>query len=164
MRRCGRIEPGSGGGVRTGHAVLFIPALTAITSAMLSFLVRPFIVGTVIGGSLEAESPAVLDALLDAVPRVVPALATVGVLEAVAAGRITSVDELSRRPSIWTWSPVAAGRAPLLAAQAAGATNETTSSDSDEYLLNRVECISLWGLCRDWWARTVGSGLPGDIS
>jgi len=43
------------------------PALTAFTSARLSFLVRPFTEGTVIGGSLAAESLPTLDAVLEAV-------------------------------------------------------------------------------------------------
>jgi hypothetical protein len=61
------MEPGSGGAVFTGQAVFSSPALTAFTSARLSFLVRPFTEGTVIGGSLAAESLAVLDAVLEAV-------------------------------------------------------------------------------------------------
>src|SRR5687767_8634706 len=48
MRRLGRIEPGSGGGVLTGHRVSFIPARTAATRARLSFLLRPGTEGTVI--------------------------------------------------------------------------------------------------------------------
>jgi len=50
------MEPGSGGGVFTGHIVLFLPARIALTSAMLSFLVRFATEGTVMGGSFGAES------------------------------------------------------------------------------------------------------------
>src|ERR1700746_4113834 len=68
MRWLGRMAPGSWGAVFTGQAVLFSPALTALTRAMLSFFVRPLMVGTVIGGSFATESlPAPL-AELDAVP------------------------------------------------------------------------------------------------
>src|SRR4029078_11907237 len=66
--RDGRIEPGSGGAVFTGQSLFLRPPLTAITSAMLSFLLRPLTGGTVIGGSLAAvESLAPLAApVLDA--------------------------------------------------------------------------------------------------
>jgi hypothetical protein len=60
------MEPGSGGGVLTGQLVFFNPAVTALTSARLSFLVRPFTDGTVTGGSM-AESAPTFDAVLDAV-------------------------------------------------------------------------------------------------
>src|ERR1700719_930030 len=60
------MDPGSGGGVCTGHCVLSSPALTAFTSARLSFFVRPFTEGTVIGGSFAAESLPTLDAVLEA--------------------------------------------------------------------------------------------------
>jgi hypothetical protein len=60
------MEPGSGGGVFTGQLVFFNPAVTAFTSARLSFLVRPFTEGTVIRGSL-AESLSTPDAVLEAV-------------------------------------------------------------------------------------------------
>src|SRR5450756_3146616 len=43
------------------------PAVTAFTRARLSFLVRPFTEGTVIGGSLAVESLPGLDAVLEAV-------------------------------------------------------------------------------------------------
>src|SRR3990170_1758425 len=56
MRFAGRIEPGSGGGIFTGQRVLFFPARIALTRAMLSLRVRPATEGTVIGGSLGAES------------------------------------------------------------------------------------------------------------
>jgi hypothetical protein len=60
------MEPGSGGGVFTGHLVFSNPAVTAFTSARLSFWVRPFTEGTVIGGSFAAESFAMLDCVLEA--------------------------------------------------------------------------------------------------
>src|SRR4051794_30632536 len=68
MRLAGSIAPGSCVAVLTGQAVFFSPALTALTSAMLSFLVRPLIVGTVIGGFLAAESLPVPLVVLDVVP------------------------------------------------------------------------------------------------
>src|SRR5450756_2903093 len=80
IRRAGRMEPGSGGTVFTGQLVFSSPALTAFTSARLSFLVRPFTEGTVIGGSLAAESVPTLDAVLEAV------LGAVGVDEAAPQG------------------------------------------------------------------------------
>src|ERR1700730_87896 len=67
MRRAGRMDPGSGGGIFTGQLVFSSPAVTAFTSARLSFLVRPFTEGTVIGGSLAAESFPTVDAVLEAV-------------------------------------------------------------------------------------------------
>jgi hypothetical protein len=48
--------------------VFFIPAFTAFTSAMLSFFVRPLMVGTVIAASLDAESCRA-DDVLEAAPR-----------------------------------------------------------------------------------------------
>src|SRR2546423_13677701 len=54
---CGRIEPGSGcGAVFTGQSLLANPALTAATSARLSFLVRPLIVGTASGGAFGGQA------------------------------------------------------------------------------------------------------------
>src|SRR5438874_13054942 len=50
IRFVGRIDPGSGAGVLTGHRVSFIPARIAATSARLSFLLRPGTDGTVIEG------------------------------------------------------------------------------------------------------------------
>jgi len=47
--------------------VFSIPALIAFTSATLSFAVRPFTEGTVIGGSLAAESFPTANAVIDAV-------------------------------------------------------------------------------------------------
>src|SRR6476660_3361835 len=116
-----------------------MPALTAITRAMLSFLVRPFTVGTVIGGSLDAESPAVPDAVLDAVPR---ATAT-GVPNAGAVAGAGSVDEAATLPSGGICSPACDGRASLLAAHASAAISGRVSIGKYEYLLNRYECISL---------------------
>src|SRR2546423_15021552 len=56
MRWAGSMAPGNCGAVFTGQAVFFIPAFTAFTSAMLSFLVRPLMVGTEIGGAFSAAS------------------------------------------------------------------------------------------------------------
>src|SRR6478752_4974800 len=82
MRFPGSIDPGRGGAVFTGQRVLFIPALIALTSAMLSFLVRPGTDGTVIGGSLAASfaEATVLEAV--APPT------TAGVVEAVATAGV----------------------------------------------------------------------------
>lgn len=127
MRWLGRIAPGSCGAVFTGHAVLLSPALTALTRAMLSLLVRPLMVGTVIGGSLAEESPAF--AVLDAVPAPPAALPVPGA--EAEAGSDASVDELVAPlavveasatfvPSGGT-SPFGEECASLLAAQAAAA-------------------------------------------
>ena len=164
MRRAGRIAPGSCGAVLTGQSVFLRPAFTAATNAMLSFLVRPFMVGTVIGGSLGAESFAVLEVVLEAVT-VEPAWPLVaapetGVADAVdagvgaCAGVCTSVCAVELAgpapapgaPSMASWSSVAEGRASLLAAQASDAKTATVRSASDELLLNRVEFISWFGI------------------
>jgi hypothetical protein len=50
------MEPGRGGGVLTGHSVLFLPARIALTSAILSFFVRFATEGTVMGGSFGTVS------------------------------------------------------------------------------------------------------------
>src|SRR3954464_6893893 len=146
MRCAGRIDPGSGGAVCTGQAVFFIPAFTAITRAMLSFFVRPLMVGTVIGGSLDAESWRAPDGVLDAAPRppVVGAPPIAGALEeAAATTRDGSVDDAAF--SVATLSPFGDGCASLLAAQAAAASSERLSNATEEDLLNRFGCISLWG-------------------
>src|SRR6185503_8653583 len=57
MRECGRIEPGSCGGVRTGHAGFLSPARIATTYEMLSLLWRPGSRAAM--ASLIAESGAV---------------------------------------------------------------------------------------------------------
>src|SRR6476660_6111689 len=88
MRLAGSIAPGSCGAVFTGQAVFFNPALTALTRAMLSFLVRPLMVGTVIGGSFAAESLPVPVAVLDAVPAF-----TVAAVEAVDEAALVSPAE-----------------------------------------------------------------------
>jgi hypothetical protein len=62
------MEPGSGGGVFTGQLLFINPTVMALTSARLSFLVRPLTEGTVTGGSLDAESLPTLEAVLEALP------------------------------------------------------------------------------------------------
>ena len=89
------------------------PAVTAFTSARLSFLVRPFTEGTVIGGSLAAES---VDAVLEAVVGVNGAD---GVDEAVPATPCGAV--ASGGPAGGSSAAPGIGRASLLAAQASAA-------------------------------------------
>src|SRR4051812_20425398 len=101
MRCAGRIDPGSGAAVCTGQAVFFIPAFTAITSAMLSFLVRPLMVGTAIGGSFATGSPAVPEAVLDAVLAAPLTGVAAGVLEVAIPLMEASVDDATR-PSMDT--------------------------------------------------------------
>src|SRR6476469_9757282 len=60
MRLAGSIDPGSTGTAFTGQRVSFIPARIAITSAMLSFLLRPGTCGTSTFGA-RAVSPGVVD-------------------------------------------------------------------------------------------------------
>ena len=126
--------------MRTGQAVFFIPAFTAITSAMLSFLVRPFMVGTEIGGSLAVESLAPFDGVLDAVTEEPCAVAT-GVLDAAPSAAEEGVDDGEAAPSSGRLSPTGEGRASLLAAQAIEMSIATVSA-VDGYLLNSNECIS----------------------
>jgi len=83
IRRAGRIEPGSGGAVFTGHSGLVSPALIAFTRARLSFLVRPLTDGTVIGGALATESFPTLETVLDAVLDA----------EGIGVGVVAGVDE-----------------------------------------------------------------------
>jgi hypothetical protein len=101
MRRAGRIDPGSGGAVFTGQSVFLRPALTAITRAMLSFLVRPLMVGTVIGGSLSAaESFALCDVVLDALDKPEPGVAPPALAEP-AAEFVTPGLEAFATPAAW---------------------------------------------------------------
>jgi len=130
------MEPGSGGGVLTGQSVFFIPTLTAFTSSRLSLFVRPFTVGTVIGGSFDAESFPVAERVLD---EVLPAVAgdespvpDDGVpgtwATALEATPLAFDDPATRDPAdaddatFWVSmgidSPAGDGRASLLAAQA----------------------------------------------
>jgi len=118
---------------------------------MLSFLVRPLTVGTVIGGSLAAvESLAPLAApVLDAArpgPVVVAdraaAVPTAGseALETCTAG---VVEDVARIPSVGIWFSFADGRASLLAAQPIQVAAARTSELMVVYLTNEFECISL---------------------
>src|SRR5450759_4248492 len=114
------MDPGSGGGVFTGQLLFSSPAVTAFTRARLSFLVRPFTEGTVIGGSLAVESLPGLDAVLDA------AFGVDGVDEAAPAtpcGAATA----NGGPAGGISSTPGVGRASLLAAQASedASTNDT---------------------------------------
>src|SRR6476469_1739712 len=112
MRWLGRMAPGSWGAVLTGQAVLLSPALTALTRAMLSFLVRPLMVGTLIGGSFAAESLPVPLAELDAVPP-----GTGGIAGWLAATEVM-VDEAAVEVPSGSRSPDGVGRESLAAAQA----------------------------------------------
>src|SRR6185436_1125694 len=138
------MAPGSWGAVFTGQAVLFSPAFTALTRAMLSFLVRPGIDGTVTGGSLGAESLPTPVAVLDAVPVAgtvaVEAELETGVELALGDGEASATCV----PSGGT-SPTGFGRPSLLAAQAADAAMVNAPSTLvDRYLSNRtLSMISL---------------------
>jgi hypothetical protein len=85
----GRIDPGSGAGVATGHRVSFIPARIADTNARLSFLLRPGTAGTVIGGAFavsgdfDTESGLIL---LNASPAVTTTGSSLGSLSTEGAG------------------------------------------------------------------------------
>ena len=118
MRFAGRIEPGSGGGVFTGHSVLFFPARTALTRAMLSFRVRPATDGTVMGGSFGAESVAVAAATVLAVAAGVSADMTAGVdVAAASAFSVAVAVDISGCPPGGTTSSEGVAPASLLAAQ-----------------------------------------------
>src|SRR2546423_1663282 len=132
---CGRIEPGSGcGAVFTGQSLLANPALTAATSARLSFFVRPLIVGTAIGGSLAAESLPVRFALLDAV------IATDGVELATATGAGWAASVV-RGPCGGIASPVGDCRASFVAAQANAAISGRRRIMGEEDLYENVRLI-----------------------
>src|SRR2546423_3840671 len=140
MRWAGSMAPGNCGAVFTGQAVFFIPAFTAFTRAMLSFLVRPLMVGTEIGGSFAAESLPLV--VLDAARR--PGVAIAAALDALATVVVAAVEEtVGEDPSGDTASPVGAGRASLLAAQAREMSSaQGMSTLMDEYLSNKLLCIS----------------------
>lgn len=140
MRLAGRIAPGNCGAVLTGHAVFTIPALTALTSAMLSFLVRPFTDGTVIGGSFAVESLPVPLAVLDAVT---PVVVGTGVADELVVPVTPAADATAGDASGGITSPPGVGRASLLAAQAREAKiAKGMSTLMDEYLLSKLRCIS----------------------
>jgi hypothetical protein len=119
------MEPGSGGGVFTGQFLFFKPTVMAFTSARLSFLVRPFTEGTVIGGSFAAESFAVPGVVLEAAFDAAGAVG--GVDDALPVTPWGAAVE-AREPSGGIPSTPGAGRASLLAAQAseAASTNDTS--------------------------------------
>ena len=122
------MDPGSGGGVFTGQSVFSSPALTAFTSARLSFFVRPFTEGTVTGGSLAAESLPTLDAVLEAV------LGVDGVDEAVPTTPCGTAAE-SAVPAGGIPSTPGDGRASLVAAQASELTRANkTNTGIEKYL------------------------------
>jgi hypothetical protein len=92
------------------------------------------------GGSLATESFARLDAVLEAV------LSVVGVADA-APLMVCGVDEADwgaeLTMAVGIASPIGEGRVSLLAAQAIDVRRaRETSTDIDEYLLNKVRCIS----------------------
>lgn len=137
IRRAGRIEPGSGGAVFTGHALSSRPALTAFTRARLSFFVRPLTDGTVTGGAFAAESFPTPEGVLEAVFRT--AGLSVGVEDAAGVTpwgeAVTARDPAVEMPS----AAAAAERVSLLATQARDARRAKVSSTViDEYLSNKV--------------------------
>ena len=111
--------------------MLSSPALTAFTSARLSFLVRPFTEGTVIGGSLAAESLPTGESVLDAVVGVNGV--DDGVDEAVPVAPCGTA-AASDRPGGGSSAAPGADRASLLAAQASEAmraNDESMGIDED---------------------------------
>lgn len=117
------MEPGSGGGVFTGHIVLFLPARIALTSAILSFRVRFATEGTVMGGSFGRESFVTVAAVLEAVVSgfAVP-VAGVGVDVAAAnAFSVAVAVVISGGPPGGSTSLPGVALASLLAAHAASA-------------------------------------------
>jgi hypothetical protein len=112
--------------------VLSSPALIAFTRARLSFRVRPFTEGTVIGGSLAAESLPVLDTVL------------AGIGEAAAAtGTICGAGEPAIRALLATASPPGeGGRASLVAAQASAVARVNERSMGMDDNLWETYCIS----------------------
>src|SRR6266481_6519356 len=139
MRRAGRIDPGSGGGVFTGHRVFSSPAVTAFTSARLSFLVRPFTEGTVIAVSLAVESLPTVDAVLDAVVGVNGV--DDGVDEAAPATPCGTA-AASDRPAGGSSAAPGTDRASLLAAQASEAMRANDESMGIDEDLSKTYCIS----------------------
>jgi hypothetical protein len=140
IRRAGRIEPGSGGAVFTGHLLLSRPALTAFTRARLSFFVRPLTDGTVIGGAFAAESFPTPAAVLEAVFE--RTALSVGVDDAAGVtpwGEVATASDTSVEiPS----AAAAAERGSLPATQARDARRaREINTVIDEYLLNKVRCI-----------------------
>src|ERR1700686_845475 len=89
------MEPGSGATVFTGQLVFSSPAVTAFTSARLSFLVRPFTEGTVIRGSFATGSFAVPGVVLEAAFD--------------AAGAVEGVDDAL---PVTPWGPAVEAREP----------------------------------------------------
>jgi len=101
---------------------------------MLSFLVRPFTVGTVIGGSFDVESLPLPEVVLDAVRPVGGAPEEVVLLATSAADATLAGDAWGGMTS-----PPGVGRASLLAAQATEAISAKGKSTLiDEYLLNKL--------------------------
>ena len=115
--------------------ILIVPALIAFTSARLSFDVRPFTEGTVIGGSLATESFPVPGAVLDAV------LAGIGDA-ATATGTICGAGDAVICVPAGTASPPGDGRASLAAAQASALANANKRSMGMDDDLWETYCIS----------------------
>ena len=157
--RAGRIEPGSWVAVFTGQAEFSSPALTAFTSARLSFFVRPFTEGTVTGGSFAVESLPALLPVLEAAGVVdelgEAAAGTAGTPWVVATATVDSAGGICSAPGD--------GRASLLAAQPSRAMTRRLSKGMDEY--RRKGCISsteeLAILCLGFGTRVIHK--PGRI-
>jgi len=116
--------------------VFSIPALIALTRARLSFRVRPFTEGTVIGGFLAAECFPAPDSVLDAV------LGRIGD-SAAATGTICGVGEPAIRALVATASPPGeGGRASLVAAQASAVARVNEISMGMDDNLWETYCIS----------------------
>jgi hypothetical protein len=133
------MEPGSGATVFTGQFVFSSPALTAFTSARLSFLVRPFTEGTVIEGSLAAESSAVPEVVLEAA---FDAAGAAGGVDDALPFTPWGAAVTAREPSGGIASTPGECPASLLAAQAseAASTNDT-SMGIENNLFDEAFCI-----------------------
>jgi len=115
-----------------------MPALTAFTSARLSFLVRPFTDGTVTGGSFAAESFPTPGFVLDAVLAALLGEAGCGLATWIAG----SVD----MPTVWLSVGIASepgvGRASLLEAHANAPRSANPENFWTDDILRETYCIS----------------------
>jgi hypothetical protein len=154
------MDPGSGGGVFTGHSVLFLPARMALTSAILSFFVRFATEGTVMGGSFGVVSFATV-------------LVVLAVLEAVVSVFTTGAADIgvdvgaARTFSVATAVVVSAGppggasiagvaRPSLLAAQAAKAGIRLKAHRSFLSLCRSITANCISEEAGVWWDTDCG--------
>jgi hypothetical protein len=125
------------------------PAVTAFTSARLSFFVRPFTEGTVTGGSFEIESLPILDVVVEALRGV----AGVDEADPTPWGTTDAIGP----PAGGISSTPGVGRASLPAAQAREAmrANEVNTGIDDDllktYCISSIEeLLNFWGVGFLW--------------